>query len=52
LGNAIPVAQMHEEHSAQIAPAMHPPHQQRGFPHVGGAQLPAAMRPAQLAQEI
>jgi hypothetical protein len=52
LGNAIAIAQMNKEHSAQIAAAMHPAHQQGGLSYVRSAQLAAGVRAAELAQEI
>jgi hypothetical protein len=52
LGDAIAIPQMNEEHAAEIAPAMHPTHQQGGLASVGGAQLAAGVGAAQFAQEI
>jgi len=43
---------MNEEDAAEVAPAMHPTHQQRCLPHVRGAQLAAGVRATQFAQEI
>ncbi len=52
LRDAIAIAQMNKEDAAEIAPAMHPTHQQGGLPGVGGAQLAAGVGAAQLAQKI
>ena len=52
LRDAIAVAQMNEEHAAQIAAAMHPSHQQGGLAHIGSAQLAAGVRAAQVTQKI
>jgi hypothetical protein len=49
LRDAIAIAQMDEHHSAQIAAAMHPAHEQRALAGVGRAQLSAAMRAAEFA---
>jgi hypothetical protein len=52
LRDAIPIAQMNEEDAAEVAPAMHPTHQQGGLAGIGGAQLAAGVGAAQIAQEI
>ena len=49
LGDAVAVAQVDEDHAAQIAAAMHPAHQKDGLAGVGGAQLAAGVRAAQVA---
>ena len=49
LRDAFAVAQVDEEHAAQIAAAMHPAHQDGAFAGVGGAKFAAGMRAAQLA---
>ena len=49
LCDALTVAQVDEDHSAQITAAMHPAHQNRTLPRVGGAQLTAGVRTAKLA---
>jgi hypothetical protein len=52
LRHAVTIAQVNEAHTAQVAAAMHPTHQQRAFTRVGGAQLPAAMCAAKLAKKV
>ena len=52
LRDAFAVAQVHEEHAAQVAAAMHPAHQDGGLAFVGGAQLAAGMGAAKVAEKI
>ena len=49
LRDAVAIPQMDEQHPAQIAPAMHPAHQDGAFAGVGCAKVPAGMCPAQFA---
>ena len=46
---AFAIAQVNENHSAQIAAAMDPTHEQRFLACIGGAQFAAVMRAAQVA---
>ena len=52
LRDAFAVAQVDEDHAAQIAAAVHPAHQDGALAGVGGAQFAAGVRAAQLAQKI
>jgi hypothetical protein len=52
LGDAVAVAQVHEDHAAVIPAAVHPPHQQNSGAFVGSAQGSAHVSAAQLAQKI
>jgi hypothetical protein len=45
LGDAVMVAEVHEQELAVITLAMHPPGQPGGLPDVGSAELPAGMGP-------
>jgi hypothetical protein len=49
LGNAFAIAQVDENHSAQIAAAMDPAHEQGSLAGIGGAQLAAVVGAAQVA---
>jgi hypothetical protein len=49
LRHAVAIPQVNEDHSAQIAPAMHPAHQNGAFTGIGGAQFPAGLSAAELA---
>ena len=52
LGDPIAVAEVDEVDAAQIAPAVHPAHQKRAFTRVGGAEFPAGVGAAEVAQKI
>jgi hypothetical protein len=52
LGDAFAVAQVNKNDAAEIAPPVHPPHEQRALTRVGSAQLPAGVRSAKVAQKI
>ena len=52
LRDAITVAQVNEDHSAQIAAAMDPAHQQGARSCIGGAQFPASVCAAKVAEKI
>jgi hypothetical protein len=43
---------MKENHAAQIAPAMYPAHEQRGFSGIVRAQFAACVGPAEVAEKI
>jgi hypothetical protein len=49
LCDAFAIAQVNENHSAQIAAAMDPAHEQGFLAGIGSAQLPAAVRAAEVA---
>ena len=49
LRDAVAVAQMDEQHAAQVAAAMHPAHQYGAFAGIGGTEFPAGMCAAQFA---
>ncbi len=46
LRDAVAVAQVNEDNAAQIAPAVHPAHQQRARARIFGAQLATCMSAA------
>ena len=52
LGHAVAVAQVDEDHSAQVAPPVHPAHDDDALARVGGPQFAAGMRAPKVAEKI
>ena len=49
LGHSVAVAQMNKDHAAQVAPAVHPAHQQCAFAGIRGTQLTARVCAPEIA---
>src|SRR5262249_4534172 len=52
LRHAITIAQMDEQDAAQVAAAVHPPHQNRLFTGIGRTQFSAGVRAPQFAEKV
>ena len=52
LGDAFAVAQVDEDHPAEVAPAVHPTHEYDALAGVGCAQLGAGVSAPEVAQKV